>query len=485
MESAGGIPKALQYNLNSMSGVSYNGFSISPSTGTANVLPNGQIRFQLPNNSLLDLKSSKMTFSVKTTASVGARLPQISQLFNRIEVKAGGVTVYNGSNFNHIVENVTSNIAGHKKVCGVTGHKDFLDAGTSDGLQLATDASETYDARGGTDTNFFAIDLGEFSRIQPRLISTELLPQLEVIITVNDANAIACVNGSIADPRGTATNSLCIVNDAAGVSAANFEIIRPTMFVNMYSLASGAYAQAVRSRMADVGYLSLCFDNTLVFNQSWTGSARFSLSAMSLKRLTAVWRKKSAASGKLGAVPVVGGAAADFDGDGLVLGIYGASNGDGQGIQEFTTAGEQFCLPTSTPAHNASADTGAAFNYSATSLPTFQWKIQSAMVPNYFADVASQAELTKHAFNIDEFPRARILAQYMFNFHAFSIPLGLPESPLDSKLISGLNTNSTNAFIELTSAGSNRDLTNYDCFILATTDNILRVGEGKAIELIN
>jgi len=248
---------------------------------------------------------------------------------------------------------------------------------------------------------------------------------------------------------------------------------------------SGSYAQAVRAKMSDVGYLSLCYDNTLVFNQTWTGSTRFSLSANSLKRLTAVFRRKTAASTIEGAVPIVGGAAADFDGDGAVYGIYGSSNGNGRGIQEFQTAGEQYSLPTAAPTSSASKESGAAFLYTTAGGVNLNWKIQSAQVPNYFATVAEQAELTKHAYNIDEFPKARLMAQYLYNFHAFAIPLGLPETPLDRKLISGLNTNATNAFISLESAGSNRDVTNYDCFVLACTDVILRVGEGKSIEVIN
>ncbi len=481
MENAGGVPHVLQYNLNSMAAVSYNSFSISPSTGTANVLPNGQIRFQLPNSSLLDMKTSKVTFSVKTEASKGCRLPPVSQLFSRIEVKAGGVTIYNGSNFNHIVENVKVNM-GVKKVCGVTGHKDFLDGSDATGLKLAVDVSETYNARIGTSSNLFAIDLGEFSEIQPRLLDTSLLPQLEIILTVNTAQALAAIKTSVV-PRGTGTSSITMAH--ASSADATFEIIRPTMHVNMYSLGSGAYAQAIRSRMSDVGYLSLCYENTLVFNQAWTGSARFSLSAMSLKRLTAVFRRQTAASTTTGAIPIVGGAAASFTGDGAVYGFYGSSYANGQGIAEYQTAGEQYSLPTTTPAHGANIEDGTAFNYSATTGVDLQWKIQSALVPNYVCDVASQAELTKHAYNVDEFAKARVAVQYLYNYHAFAVPLGLPETPLDKKTISGLNTQSTNAFIELTSSGANRDVTNYDCFILACTDQVLRVGDGKAIEVIS
>lgn len=482
---SGGIPQVLAYGLSQMSSVSYNGFSISPSTGTANVLPNGQIRFQLPNNALLDMKSSKMTFSVKTTEDVGARLPQASQLFSRIEVKCGGISIYNGSNFNHIVENVKVNM-GQKKVCGVTGHKDFLDAGTQTGKLLALNKSETYDAELGTDQALFAIDLGEFSEIQPRLLDTSLLASLEIIISVNDSKCLSAVNASFGGPRGSGSNAaVTVLNDTAGAADATFEIIRPTMFVNMYSLSSGSYAAAVRAKMNDVGYLSLCYDNTLVFNQTWTGSTRFSLSAMSLKRLTAVFRRKTASSTLEGAVPIAGGAASDFDGDGAVYGIYGSSNLDKAGIAEYQTAGEQYSLPTSEPAYNASKEDGSAFHYDTAGGVNLNWKIQSAQVPNYFATVAEQAELTKHAYNIDEFPKARLMAQYLYNYHAFAIPLGLPETPLDRKLISGLNTNATNAFISLESAGSNRNVTDYDCFVLACTDVILRVGEGKSIEVIN
>lgn len=482
MENAGGIPHVLQYNLNSMAAVSFNSFEISPSTGTSNVLPNGQISFQLPNNALLDAKTSKITFSVKTSGSCGARLPNnIQNLFSRIEVKAGGVSIYSGSNFNHIVENVKVNM-GQRKVCGVTGHADFLDGADATGGTLAAGVDETYDARIGTVSNLFAIDLGEFSEIQPRLISTELLPQLTVTLTVNTAQALSSIISSRA-PRGTSTNSVTLPH--ASASSATFEIIRPRMHVNMYSLGSGAYNSAIRSKMADVGYLSMCYENTLVFNQTWTGSARFSLSAQSLKRLTAVFRRKSAATTITAAIPIVGGAAADFDGDGAVYGFYGSSYVNNAGIAEYMGASTQFSLPVATPAHGASVDDGTAFNYSATTGMELQWKIQSALIPNYACDVVAQAELTKHAYNIDEFAKARLPVQYLFNYHAFGIPLCLPETPLDKKTISGLNTMSTNAFIELTSSGANRDVANYDCFILACTDNILRVGEGKAIEVIS
>ncbi len=481
MENASGIPHALSYSLNTMQGTSFNSFELAPSTGTSSVGANGQIRFMVPNNGLLDVKTSKVTFSVTTTASKGCRLPaHADTLFQRLEVKAGGVTIYSGSNFHGILENIKYNM-GIKKACGVTGHKDFLDAGDAKGKFIGTaNVSETYGEELGVASNMFAIDLGDFANIQPRLLSVDLLPSLEVILTLADNSVLSCVTSGILQ-RG-AGSDITTVNSSA--SGAQFTVTNPRLYVNMYSLASGAYQNAIRSRMADVGYLSLCYDNNLCFNSEWTGSSRFSLSAMSLKRLTAVWRRKSASTIS-GAVPVAGGACADFDGDGGVYGILGSSGANNGGIAEYQGAVQQFSLPTSEPAHNVTSAAGASFHYDSANACDFQWKIQSAQVPQYFADVVQQAELTKHAYNVEEFGKAKIMPQYLFNYHAFSIPLELPTSPLDKKVISGLNSMSTNMFVELTSSGSNRDLSNYDVLIFATIDNILRVGEGKAIELLN
>lgn len=482
MENASGIPSALSYSLNTLgAGTSFNSFELAPSTGTSSVSPNGQIRFLLPNVGLLDMKSSKMTFSVTTTASTGARLPaHTDSLFSRLEVKAGGVSIYAGNSFHNVLENIKYNM-GTKTACGVTGHKDVLDAGDHEGKYTgAAGTSESYAALGAAN-NLFSVDLGDMANIQPRLLMLELLPTLEIILTVADTHAIASIKQGAIGTGGTDGTGTAHASSAT----ATFAITNPRMYVNMYSLASGAYHQAIRSRMADVGYLSLCYDNNICFNSTFTGSSRFSLSAMSLKRLTAVFRKTSATTVG-GLVPIVGHAKADHDGDGAVYGIFGSSLLDKAGTAKYQVKSQQFCLPTADPAHNDSNETTALGLYDATTPCNLQFKIQSAQVPQYFAGVDQQSELTKLAYNVEKFGKAEIMPQYLANYHAFAIPLSLPESPYDKKTISGLSTQGTNAFLELTSNGANVDTAgNYDVLIFATCDQILRVGEGKQIELLN
>ena len=153
---------------------------------------------------------------------------------------------------------------------------------------------------------------------------------------------------------------------------------------------------------------------------------------MSLKRLTAVFRKTSATT--VGAlVPIVGHAKVDHDGDGAVYGIFGSSLLDKAGTAKYQVRSQQFCLPTADPAHDDSNETTALGLYDATTPCNLQFKIQSAQVPQYFAGVDQQAELTKLAYNVEEFGKAEIMPQYLNNYYAFAIPLELPSSPYDKK----------------------------------------------------
>ena len=476
----GAVPAALSYSLSQMNSVAFNSYKISPSTGATNVSPNGQIRFLLPTNGLLDAKNTKLTFSLTSTASKGCRFPvHADTLISKIEIRAGGSTIYSGSNFHNILENIKYNV-GVKKSDGVTGHDFFCDGGDAVGKGiLATNTSESYDSAFGSDSNLFAVDLGDFANISPRLLSLNLIPQLEIVISLAEAAVLACVKTTVL--RG-GTDSITTVHGSA--DGATWTMDNPQLYCNMYSMAAGAYENAVRSKIDDVGYVSFCWEHNLCFNQAWTGTTRFSLASLSLKRLTAVWRRQSATSIK-GAIPIAGGAAADFDGDGAVYGaLYGSAGANNSGTTPYQGAIQQFSIPVSAPAHNANIENGNAFDYDTAGGCEFQWKIQSSPVPVYFADAASQAELTKAAWNVEKMEAPKAMAQFLYNYHSFAIPLSLPESPLDRKVISGLNLMGTNAFIELTSQGSNRDTSNYDVFVFATCDHVLRVGAGKAVELL-
>ena len=94
------LPGNLSYFLSRMQGVStnYPYFKIFPNnTGTT---PSKIFRFELPSNSLLNLRSLQLMFSASTTgATAGGRLPnKIDSLIERYALYAGGVLVSHGYN---------------------------------------------------------------------------------------------------------------------------------------------------------------------------------------------------------------------------------------------------------------------------------------------------------------------------------------------------------------------------------------------------
>lgn len=463
------LPSALNYALNQISGVSTNSFQISPTSGAGSVTAGSQIRFLLPSVGLLDFKTTKISFSVKTSGS-GVRLPAyIGNLFQRIQVQSGGVTISQGSSHNGVLETLRHKV-GDKKPDYVCGHPEVLGKFALDGKAIGTaDDNETYHAGLGLHSRIFSIDLGEIAGISPRVVDLALLPQIEIILTV----APNYVLTSVKDPDGRATNKMCTKNTASASAA--FEILRPTLDCNMYSLMGAAYSAAVASRIQDVGFVQFCYSNNLVFSQIFNGSARFNVAAMSLKRLSAAFRLTDATTIG-GAIPVAGsskgaaGAVFDYLGD----------------CDRYESAVNQFKYPAATPAQSeANNVSGAAWNYNSVDNDLqLVWRINSARLPQYDCDANECLEMTKWAWNAETLP-SKSLCQSLYNDFIFAVPLELPHNQWEKKTISGLNSMGTNSYIELCGTGSNLDTSNYEVFVFAECDTILRAGANKAIEVIS
>jgi hypothetical protein len=466
------LPVSLNYALNQISGVSTNSFQVAPTSGAGSVTAGSQIRFLLPSVGMLDFKTTKISFSVKTTGN-GARLPAyIGNLFQRIQVQAGGVTIAQGSSHNGVLETLRHKV-GDKKPDYIAGHPEVLTNARVDGKVMVNDAIETYDTGLGLRSRIFSIDLGEIAGISPRVVDLALLPQIEVILTVAPNNVLSSVKGV----AGRAADKMCTANAAAPSAA--FEILRPTLDCNMYSLMGGAYSSAVASRIQDVGFVQFCYSNNLVFNQVFNGSARFNVAAMSLKRLSCAFRRTKATT-VAGAIPVAGsskGAA------GAVFDYLG-----GAGTDRYESAVNQFKYPAATPTQADDGTenvSGAAWDYSTVDNDLqLQWKINSAMIPQYACDANECLEMTKWAWNQETLP-SKSLCQSLFNDFIFAIPLELPHNDFEKKTISGLNSMGTNSYVELIGSGGNLDTSSYEVFVFAECDTILRAGANKAIEVIS
>eukprot|EP00965_Chrysotila_dentata_P064983 2154612-Pleurochrysis_carterae.AAC.1 len=139
------LPNTLLYICDRLAGFSTNIFKIQPngsSTATANQI----ITFDLPSNSILNLRSFKV-FSKAVLTGTTARLPaDIHSLIERVEVSAGGVILSQGSNFFN-----TLHMAKKAVCCDATGDplshpeivraKSYYDGTTITGTSPGTPSS--------------------------------------------------------------------------------------------------------------------------------------------------------------------------------------------------------------------------------------------------------------------------------------------------------------------------------------------------------
>ncbi len=481
------VPSALSYALNRVNGVSVNSFQIN-STSASSVLANSQIRFLLPTSGMLDFKTLRLHFAVELTEGAtngGARLPAgIKHLFNRVQVQVGGVTVAQGTNFFGVQEDAIS-IVSNKPPSLVSEHGEMVTEYDYAGTHLTGSndgASEKYATGLGKNSTLFSIDLGDVAKISPRIVPLDLMGQVEIIFYTAPNSVLSAVQGF--KVTGTSSNAMTLNN---ANTSPTYTITKASLVANMYSLEDGAFSMAVASRIRDTGFVEMCFPQHLAFSQAWNGSARFALSAMSLNKLHALWRRNTgtyAFATVGGAIPVAGSATAGLN-DGPRYPWQGAIGTD-KGTARFRGRVQHFSAPTLHPGNADSVEDGTALDYGASDVTEplkLQYKINSAQVPNFQANQSQWAELTKWANNVDKLD-CESTVEYLFNKFVISYPLELPHNAGEPKTISGLDTRATSTFITLEGTGNVNVASQYDVLILAEVSTLVRVGAGKSLEVL-
>ena len=487
-----GLPSSLSFALMKIQGVSVNSFEITPTSGSSSVTSNSQIRVTLPTNCLMDFKTSRLYFSVEVVGTA-ARLPAgIKSLFSRLTMSAGGSVIYQGSNFLNIQEYVRG-FAENDGEGGINGHSEVLVSSSVQGSAIGAAAAETYAAglSAGSGT-LFSIDLCELSKMSPRILDTSLLPNLELIFYTAGRNVVAAPKGNL--PSGSGTTDMDIIN-ATSSTDQDFKILSPRFVVNAYSLLDGSYAMSLRQRMEDLGFLEAMFPQTLCFSQPFTGgNARFALSAACLDKITCIWRRSAKVNATGPCVPVAGYLTSVNTGlKGPGVPSLGTSGGAvGSGLAAYQGQYQHCSAPFSVPAFNANnaggamataADFGVAGVTNAGGQFKCQYAINSARVPQFQADTTQWYDLSKWANNVVEHDDIKSKVEYLYNKFHTAYPFNLPQEPWGKPACTGIDTRSSNTFVEI--LGSNNvDQSNYDCLAMAKISSILRIGSGKAIEVV-
>lgn len=474
-----GLPPNVSYFMSRLQGVSTSHFKIYPQN-SGSQSANKIIRFELPSNTLLSLKSCRLLFSITTTATgsvTQARLPNDTRSFiDRMAIYMGGVLVQNSfSNYNTLVhakkalgaDRCSDTTLTHPEICRTHSYH----TGAAFGIPSTKDETihETYDSL----ANQLAITdwEGFLGTAEPGIIDTGLFPQITIEITLADNVVLPQMVWAASTPLALATTATTGGIAAVGAGTASYSMDNITMQVEVLGMASSVLDEVVAQRISQVGYLSIPFKNYFSFSSSHSSTSRFNVNSASWDRLWVAFRDPNGGAVSA-AVPVSGY---------KLAGAFAAPTSGGSptvavGVPQYDSGGS---LDT-----NKEKYVARAFNFvepllAGQTVSNYQLQINSANYPAYKLTVPELYTLTKNSIDVYDKSRMMSLDQYRDNFFVSCFRFNLPEGDF-GRMCSGLDTRATSAQCALVTENVTAST---PCFIFAEVSSELRVAN-RSIEVI-
>lgn len=481
-----GLPPNLTYFMQRLQGVSTSHFKVYPQN-TGSQTANKIIRFELPSNSLINLRSIRILFNAKAeSAGAGAsRLPNDTRSFiDRMAIYMGGVLVQNSfSNYNVLVH--AQKALGADRCSDTTlTHQEIVRA-TSYHNAAALTTKEEYTT---PDVQLAITDfLGFLGSADPSVIDSGIFPQITLEITLADNVICPSITAAAATalPTTSKTGGFCDTSTAGS----SYTLDNMTLQLEVLGMASSILDEVVAQRISQVGYLSIPFKNYFSFSSTHNNTSRFNINSASWSKLWVCWRdpaNSSAAAPQVVAGHKISGA---FCSPVTEAQIVVTANGSGQtaGTFEITTdIGKPQYDIGGTYNTNSERYVARYFNFEevnatpTTTPTTFQLQINSANYPAYKLTVPEVYTLTMNSIDIYDKSRMMSLDQYRKNFFVQCYRFDLPESSY-SRVASGLDTRASSAQCALVTENITAST---PCFMFCECDSELRVAN-RAIELIN
>lgn len=476
-----GLPPNVSYFMSRLQGLSTSHFKIyAQNSGSQSA--NKIIRFELPSNTLLNLRSCRFLFNITTTATgsvTQARLPNDTRSFiDRMAVYMGGVLVQNSfSNYNVLVhakkalgaDRLSNTTLTHPEICRAVSYHDgtVFDAGS-------TKVEAIHESYSTLDKQLAICDWeGFLGTAEPGIIDTGLFPQITIEITLADNVVLPQCTYAVSTTLALATSATAGGIAATGAGTASYTMDNITMQVEVLGMASSVLDEVVAQRISQVGYLSIPFKNYFSFSSSHSATSRFNVNSASWDRLWIAWRDSNGGAVS-GAVPVSG---------------YKLAGAGVSGVAGLATYASPYDIGKPQYDVGGSFDTNKekyvarAFNFvepiTGSAVSNYQLQINSANYPAYKLTVPEVYTLTMNSIDVYDKSRMMSLDQYRDNYFVQCYRFCLPESDY-SRLSSGLDTRATSAQCALVTENLNNST---PCFIFAEVSSELRVAN-RSIEVI-
>ena len=484
------MPPSLIYFVERLQGVSTNTFRLE--TQNKKTAKAGDIvSFDMPSNAILNLRSLKVFVQASANAgstTAGARLPPINDLVERVEVSVGGIVLSQGTNFVNVLNEAKRSL-GAVEVDGVLGHpeyvrqKSYVNGKGAGASQLSTTLNEEYLS---TDPNYFCIDKfhGFLDTAEPRLMDSSLVPDIKVRLYMASNNVLTSSEGTALgfDEAKTSPPTFEAGFCRTGSKGAAYELSNIFATIECIGMADGTYDAMLSSMMSQQGFLEVPYKSYTSFQETHSGSSRFTVSTQSLDRVWITFRdtgfNAQDAPITIQGHKIQGGYVNGAYIDATTQGTTPVGTTLDLGKSQYDVGG---VLNTDTEKYKAKY-----FNFSAPQPNmTMQLQLNGAYMPQFASDLATIYGITKNSLSGNKALHMSY-DQYINNHFVSCFRLNLPDSEF-SRMLSGLDTRAVNlqGIVQTVGSAAGNGRNNLAINIFTESSECLRIGAGRTVQIIS
>jgi hypothetical protein len=471
------IPNELAYFVGSLENVSVNTFKVNAQT-TGDVTSSRSIKFTLPNNTILNMRDVRFAFSVDTSGTGETRAPPSHLLVNRVAISCGGIPLDSGCNNFGVLQEILR--IAHPHDCDlVDEHDEIYRNQNQTNLMDLSGQSEVSSAPG---VAYYTMSLGPlFDTIEPALLDTSLLAELQVEIFLANSNVVLCPTSSVTIANFTVDSN---------VSNAEFTIKNYHLICPCVALGDPAFERMVSSAMQMNNYVPVQYHQYYNFASTYNGDFIGSNGSMCLNKLIAVFRDNGFDARGLAPRKRLGYA------KDTTLTARGQSDAGTQGNNatvvfqgEEYPANEKYVSPQldfHVPVDDSAGNTSLARNIGqttnqVTTVPLLNWRVSNVMQPNYQVPIYEWYRLSKQALDSKKMD-AKSLPEFMQNRYIVAQATNLPNTPVRRK--TGIDMRNSTSQIRLESNGNGlKTDSDIQVYFQCTTE--LQIGSGLRISVLN
>ena len=472
-------PDSLMYYANTLRGVSTNVFRVNAQT-TGNVGSNQTIRFELPSNTLLNLRNTRLQLNVECTGTVDKRLPPLHLLLQRVSVLAGGIPIDSGCNNLPVITQVLRNM--RPDDCDKVVEHDNIYRAVSQDTYLSLSGQR----EGGLGVDGVAqynISLGTFfDSVSPGILATDILPSLQVEIFLSNSSVILNPNGT-ARGLGGAFNTPSAGTDGDYI-VSNYHLVCPCI-----AIGDKGYEMMIDSAMSRNKYVPVMYHQYYNFSSTYSGDAICSNGSECLNKLIAVFRKQDFNASNL-APEIRSGYNNEATGvlteaGNPVAGVNTAASyfqGDGYAANEsYISPQLKFNAPYKTAGSLISNNNKTATGI--TSVPRLNWRVSNVMMPNFQVPLFEWYMLSKQAMDVSKPTAAKSMFEFMEDQYVVAQALNLPNTSVRLKCGADMRGSTSQIRLEANNTTNLATTHNIEIFLQCTSE--LRIGAGMDLQVFN